>query len=204
MSALAQKLATALASREDRNIRRRLPSPSLALPPPTPDRSSDSPSSTITIPTLPPPRAAPADFSSNDYLSLSPFPLLCPCVLAAINAVPSILGSGGSHLLVYYHTHAALEARLARTFRAPTAFLFNSGFDANASFFACIPQPGDALLYDSAIHASVHDGVRASRIAPRLRRPFAHNDVRALRGPDGPTERYRCEAYRNKQVVNAY
>jgi 8-amino-7-oxononanoate synthase len=196
MSALAQKLAAALASREDRGIRRRLPSPSLSLSPPTPAISSDastSSSSTATAsataaatsasakPTSPRAAPAPADFSSNDYLSLSTSPLLRARVLAALHVSPSILGSGGSRLLVYNHAHASLEARLAHTFRAPAALLFNSGFDANAAFFACVPQPGDALLYDAAIHASVHDGARASRIAPRRRRPFAHNDVRALR-----------------------
>ena len=211
MSALDQKLAAALASREDRGIRRRLPAPSLSLLPSTPgitsdhasDVSSDVPaavpvpvsSPTITVastsaaaaasaqPAPSPSRAAtpPADFSSNDYLSLSTSPLLRARVLAALTASPAILGSGGSRLLVYNHAHAALEARLARTFRAPAALLFNSGFDANAGFFACVPQPGDALLYDAAIHASVHDGARASRLAPRFCRPFAHNDLRALR-----------------------
>jgi 8-amino-7-oxononanoate synthase len=229
MSALAQKLAAALASREDRDIRRRLPSPSLSLPPTTPDNStSDASPSAITIttsaaaaaaaattttptktatttasdnPTRPPraaaaaAAAAPVDFSSNDYLSLSSSPLLRARVLAALNAAPQILGSGGSRLLVYNHAHAALEARLARTFRAPAALLFNSGFDANAGFFASIPQPGDALLYDAAIHASVHDGARASRVAPRLRRPFAHNDVRALRAALRDL-RAECPAFR--------
>src|SRR5487761_646392 len=100
MSALTQKLAAALASREDRNIRRRLPSPSLALPPPTPDSSSDASTPAISITTpeaaaaaaaespataavgtssdklIRPPRAAPVDFSSNDYLSLSSSPIL--------------------------------------------------------------------------------------------------------------------------------
>ena len=191
MSALDQKLAAALAAREDRGIRRRLPPASLSLLPPTPgitsDHTSDVPSGAPT--TVPPTitlastsaSPSPADFSSNDYLSLSTSPLLRARVLAALNASPAILGSGGSRLLVYNHAHAALEARLARTFRAPAALLFNSGFDANAGFFACVPQSGDALLYDAAIHASVHDGARASRVAPRFRRPFAHNDVRALR-----------------------
>jgi len=112
-----------------------------------------------------------------------PPPLLRTRVLAAQTTSAAILGSGGSRLLVYNYNqaHAALETRLAKTFRASAALLFNSGFDANAGFFACIPQPGDALLYDAAIHASVHDGARASRVAPRFRRPFAHNDVRALR-----------------------
>ncbi|KAH9981707.1 pyridoxal phosphate-dependent transferase [Russula compacta] len=223
MSALAQKLAAALASREDRHIRRRLPSPDLSLPPPKPrtitsdDPSSSSsvaiativPATTTDAPT--PPRTiatatattsaatsasiAPADFSSNDYLSLTTSPLLRARVLAALHASPSILGSGGSRLLIYSPAHAALEARLARTFHAPAALLFNSGFDANAGFFACIPQLGDALLYDAAIHASVHDGARASRLAPRLRRPFAHNDPRALRAALWAL-REECAAFR--------
>ena len=33
---------------------------------------------------------------------------------------------------------------------------------------------------DAAIHTSVDNGVRASRIAPPLRHPFMHNDVRVL------------------------
>ncbi len=185
-SALAQKLAAALASREERNIRRRLPDPSLSLLPPTPRTTSNATivdAAAITADISPTPQLdiAPVDFSSNDYLSLSTSPLLRARVLAALHSSPAILGSGGSRLLVYNHAHAALEARLARTFRSPAALLFNSGFDANAGFFACVPQSGDALLHDEAIHASVHDGARVSRIAPRMRHPFAHNDVRALR-----------------------
>jgi 8-amino-7-oxononanoate synthase len=178
---LAKKLAAALASREERNIRRRLPDPALSLSPSTPGSISDLTTAPAISPTPRPPHAAPVDFSSNDYLSLSTSPHLRARVLSALNTSPSILGSGGSRLLVYNHAHAALEARLARTFRSPAALLFNSGFDANAGFFACVPQTGDALLHDEAIHASVHDGARASRIAPRMLRPFAHNDIGALR-----------------------
>jgi 8-amino-7-oxononanoate synthase len=203
MSALTQKLSFALASREDRNIRRRLPSPDLSLSHPPPISSTtangDAPSTvpkhtatggTIAIATAsasntpatrPATAPAPADFSSNDYLSLATSPLLHARVLAALNTAPMILGSGGSRLLVHNAAHTALEARLARTFRVPAALLFNSGFDANAGFFACVPQAGDALLHDAAIHASVHDGARASRVAVGRRRSFVHNDVRALR-----------------------
>ena len=212
MSALAQKLASALGSRSDRNIRRRLPSPDLSLSQSSPINTAiatatvatgaeaeaiagtiamtTAPSSTPEIPPAarglgPGPAAVPtshvpADFSSNDYLSLATSPLLRTRVLAALHEAPMILGSGGSRLLVHGAAHAALEARLARTFLAPAALLFNSGFDANAGFFACIPQTGDALVHDAAIHASVHDGARASRVAPGRRRMFAHNDVRAL------------------------
>ena len=156
-SALEKKLAAALASRDDRNTIVRLPAP------PQPGANS------------------PVDFCSGDYLSLSNTPLLRARVLAALHAAPEILGSGGSRFSVYNREHAALEARLARTFRSPAALLFNSGFDANAGFFACVPQPGDALLYDESIHASVHDGMRVSRVAPHMRRSFAHNNVDALR-----------------------
>ena len=182
-SALAQKLVAALAYREDRNIRRRLPDPSLSLLPLSTSRiiTTAVPATEAAITPTPPPDLAPVDFSSNDYLSLSTSPLLRARVLSALNSSPAILGSGGSRLLVYNHAHAALEARLARTFRSPAALLFNSGFDANAGFFACVPQPGDAILHDGAIHASVHDGARASRIAACMRRSFVHNDVRALR-----------------------
>jgi 8-amino-7-oxononanoate synthase len=196
MSALAEKLASALASREDRNIRRRLPSRDLSLSHPSPiitttaNAAAEASAGSITMTTVPAiassaadPPITPADFSSNDYLSLATSSNLRTRVLGALQKAPLILGSGGSRLLVHSAAHAALEARLARTFRAPAAMLFNSGFDANAGFFACIPQTGDALLHDEMIHASVHDGARASRVlaAAGRRRSFAHNDVRALR-----------------------
>ncbi|KAI0064941.1 PLP-dependent transferase [Artomyces pyxidatus] len=156
MSALDAKLTAALASREDRHIRRRLPQPTSASAPPS------------------------IDFSSNDYLSLSTSPVLHKHVLDTLAAAPDILGSGGSRLLVNGIAHARLETRLATFFRSPAALLFNSGFDANAGFFASIPQPGDFVVYDEYIHASVHDGLRAGRTAG-AQFAYAHNDVDALR-----------------------
>ncbi|KAH9948601.1 pyridoxal phosphate-dependent transferase [Amylocystis lapponica] len=143
------------AIRERRLIRRRLPDP-------TADESL-------------------ADFSSNDYLSLATSPDLRARFLAKLHAAPHILGSGGSRLLVNAHAHAALEARLAAFFDAPCALLFNSGFDANVGFFACVPQPRDAVVFDEHIHASVHDGMRASRLPKQSCVPFAHNSLEGLR-----------------------
>ncbi|KZV77306.1 PLP-dependent transferase [Peniophora sp. CONT] len=159
-AALESKLKAALVSREHRGIRRRLPAPS----------SARATASTGT------------DFSSNDYLSLSSSPLLRQRLLAALQNASDILGSGGSRLLVNPTAHADLEARLKEFFGgAEEALLFNSGFDANAAFFASVPQPGDVIVLDELIHASVHDGVRASRVPSSLRRSFAHNDPHALR-----------------------
>jgi len=156
MTSLPEKLAAALHSRDRRLIRRRLPQP---------------PSDTL----------AALDFTSNDYLSLATSPALRTAVLAALAASPKILGSGGSRLLVPSQPHADLEARLCRFFGAEAALLFNSGFDANVGFFSAVPQPGDVVLYDAHIHASVHDGMRLSRLAPDSLLPFPHNSVSDLR-----------------------
>ncbi|KAK2061523.1 aminotransferase class I and II [Colletotrichum caudatum] len=87
-----------------------------------------------------------------------------------------LLGSGGSRLLDGNASLAeSLERDIAAFHRGPAGLLFNSGFDANVGLFACAPQPGDAVVYDELIHASVHDGMRLSRAAKKL--AFAHNTV---------------------------
>jgi len=154
-ASLDAKLCSALASRDERRIRRRLPDPNTA--------------STVDL----------IDFTSNDYLSLSSSHVLRNLLLTKLADAPDILGSGGSRLLVNGQVHSALEARLSKIFGSEAALLFNSGFDANVGFFSCVPQPGDLIVYDEFIHASVHDGIRASRTRRVV--PFAHNSVHSLR-----------------------
>lgn len=156
MSSLNDKLAAALSSREKRRIRRRLP--------------------VSVSPVLPS-----ADFTSNDYLSLATSSTLRAAFQNALSTAPQILGSGGSRLLVPTPAHVALENRLEKFFGAEKALLFNSGFDANVAFFSAIPQPDDIILYDEHIHASVHDGMGASRVDPSSRIKFPHNSVAALK-----------------------
>ncbi|KAH0585641.1 Putative 8-amino-7-oxononanoate synthase/2-amino-3-ketobutyrate coenzyme A ligase [Termitomyces sp. J132] len=153
---LNAKLQASLVSRESRLIRRRLPE-----------------STTLSNPDL-------IDFNSNDYLSLSTSPLLRKRFLNKLTASPDILGSGGSRLLVNGSVHNTFEERLRQFFGVEAALLFNSGFDANVGFFSCIPQPGDAVIYDEYIHASVHDGMRASRVTEALY-PFKHNDLASFK-----------------------
>ena len=154
-SSLEKQLTAALRSREVRHIRR-------CLPP-----SAD---------------AALVDFSSNDYLSLSKSSELRTRFLQRLGSTEQILGSGGSRLLINGSAHVDLEHRL-RVFFDPSgstaldALLFNSGFDANVGFFACVPQPGDFIVYDEYIHASVHDGMKISRARGV---PFKHNSVEDL------------------------
>lgn len=120
------------------------------------------------------------DFSSNDFLSLAPSSDLRTAFLNELSQNPSFtLGSGGSRLLDGNSTYAErLEQDIASFHNAPSALLCNSGFDANAGIFSVLPQPGDIIIYDEYIHASVHDGMRVSRAARRL--PFAHNSVSSL------------------------
>ncbi|OAA63122.1 Pyridoxal phosphate-dependent transferase, major domain protein [Cordyceps fumosorosea ARSEF 2679] len=150
--------------------------------------------------TLPPPGAV--DFSSNSYLSLSESPELRTRYLALLQHDGGdhrfSLGSGGSRLLDGNTALAeALEERVAAFHGAPAGLLFNSGFDANAGLLGCAPQPGDVVVYDELVHASVHDGMRLGRAAHRAL-PFTHNTVagsggnslsavleRLCSGPDG-------------------
>ncbi|OJD38107.1 8-amino-7-oxononanoate synthase [Diplodia corticola] len=161
------------------------------------------------------------DFSSNDYLSLSTHPEIRRTFLSLLQAVPDPtttttsstpptalapspppppppIGSRGSRLLDGNTPLATrLESLIAAHHRAPAGLLFNSGFDANAGFFSCVPQSGssssasgaagaagggDYIVYDEFIHASVHDGMRLSRVPAGRRVAFAHNSVAGLRG----------------------
>jgi len=121
------------------------------------------------------------DFSSNDFLSLSNSPLLKSAYLQELESNPDFkLGSGGSRLLDGNSLYAEkLEKDIANFHGAPSALLFNSGFDANSGFFSCVPQPGDLIFYDEHIHASVHEGMRLSRAGAQI--SFAHNSVIELR-----------------------
>jgi 8-amino-7-oxononanoate synthase len=121
------------------------------------------------------------DFSSNDFLSLSTSPAFQQQYLENLAAaVPTNrLASTGSRLLDGNSAYAErLERFIAAFHNAPCGLLFNSGFDANAGVFASLPQPGDVIIYDELIHASVHDGMRLSRAERRI--PFKHNSVQSF------------------------
>ena len=121
------------------------------------------------------------DLSSNDFLSLSKSPALRAAYLQELDTSKHLpLGSGGSRLLDGNSRYMQdLEKDIASFHNAPAGLLFNSGFDANSGLFSCVPQPGDLILYDEYIHASVHEGMRSSRAAACI--PFVHNSVEDMR-----------------------
>ena len=129
---------------------------------------------------LPAPAPGLVDFASNDYLGLVHSGRLAAAVQQRLAAEPVLLrpGTTGSRLLTG-NTEAAeaLEARLATHHRAEAALLFSSGYAANLGFFGSVPQRGDTVLYDEAVHASVRDGLRLG-LAKSL--SFRHNDLADL------------------------
>ncbi|PYH48130.1 aminotransferase class I/II-fold pyridoxal phosphate-dependent enzyme [Aspergillus saccharolyticus JOP 1030-1] len=129
--------------------------------------------------TLPTPNSI--DFSSNDFLSLSTNPLYRARYLRHLQALPAThpLASGGSRLLDGNSQYTEqLEHFLAAFHHSPAALLFNSGFDANWGVLSTLPQPDDLVLYDEAIHASAHEGMRRSRTSRLL--AFRHSCPAAL------------------------
>jgi 8-amino-7-oxononanoate synthase len=118
------------------------------------------------------------DFCSNDYLGLSTSEELHERVLNSFRQIGKS-GSGGSRLLSGNHPlMEALEIQLQNFHDTEAALLFNSGYDANLSIFGSIPQRGDLILYDSLVHASIHDGMRIGKAETK---PFKHNDCMHLR-----------------------
>ncbi|OOF98128.1 hypothetical protein ASPCADRAFT_128303 [Aspergillus carbonarius ITEM 5010] len=90
------------------------------------------------------------------------------------------LGAGGSRLLNGNNAYTeAAEAEIAEFHGGESALLFHSGFEANTAIMAAIPRPGDAIVYDELIHASMHEGMQASK-AP-CKKSFKHNDVDSFR-----------------------
>lgn len=133
-----------------------------------------------TLRTLTLPKTDHIDFSSNDFLSLAKSPELKLLFAQELANANLPLGSGGSRLLDGNSRYAEhLEQDIASFHGAEAGLLFNSGFDANSGFFSCVPQPGDVIVYDELVHASVHDGMRLSRADRTI--PFRHNSVSDLK-----------------------
>ncbi|MCS6934455.1 MAG: aminotransferase class I/II-fold pyridoxal phosphate-dependent enzyme [Chitinophagales bacterium] len=114
------------------------------------------------------------DFTSNDYLGLARDITLKNEIIREFEADETLRnGSTGSRLLSGNSSHAEeLEKEIARFHNAEAALLMNSGFDANYGLLSSLPYRGDTVLYDEAVHASIHDGMRRSKARCI---PFRHN-----------------------------
>lgn len=118
------------------------------------------------------------DFTSNDYLGFARSEELSKMISNKVALNRKTNGSGGSRLLSGNSKEAEeLEMFLARFHNAPSALLFNSGYDANIGLFSSVAKKEDTILYDELVHASIHDGIRLSKANSFS---FGHNDLMHL------------------------
>lgn len=122
-------------------------------------------------------RAEGFDFSSNDYLGLASAPEIAEALVSALQSgVPA--GAGGSRLLRGHHEeHELLEQEAAAFFGSERMLYMGSGYAANLALLSTLPQPDDLILYDHMVHASQHDGMRASRA---MLQSMPHNNANAF------------------------
>jgi 8-amino-7-oxononanoate synthase len=117
------------------------------------------------------------NLSSNDYLGLSPHPLLRQAVLDAV-ALAERMGATGSRLLTgHARGWDELEAEFTEFAGAEASLCFSSGYAANVGLLSAVLGRGDAVFSDALNHASLIDGIRLSG-AERVIYP--HGDLKAL------------------------
>lgn len=114
-----------------------------------------------------------ADFTTNDYLGLARAPELCEAARVALERYgaggrASRLLGGGSPL------DREAERACAEWLGAQDALLFASGYHANLGLVGALCGPGDAVLCDELVHASLVDAVRLSRARALV---WRHADV---------------------------
>jgi 8-amino-7-oxononanoate synthase len=114
---------------------------------------------------------------SNNYLGLTTDPRVRAAAIAAVEKYGT--GVTGSRLLNgTLDLHRGLEEELADWVGLEAALVFTTGYSANVGLISALLGPGDALVVDSAAHASLVDGARASE---GVLRAFRHNRPNSLR-----------------------
>ncbi|KAJ5172811.1 hypothetical protein N7492_005404 [Penicillium capsulatum] len=120
------------------------------------------------------------DLGSNDTLSLSSSKPLREKIFHQLQANPGVpMGSRSSRIFEGTGQYLIdIERNLAEFHGSEAGIFFNSGYDANVAVWSTLPQPGDVVLYDEYVHASIHDGMRRGRAKTMQ---FRHNDPSSFR-----------------------
>ena len=112
-------------------------------------------------------------FCSNDYLGLADDPELQ--LLAQQALAEHGLGGGASRLISGTRdAHRSAEATLAHWVDAEAALLFSSGYAANVGALSALLDREAVAFSDRLNHASLIDGLRASRATTHI---YAHGDA---------------------------
>jgi len=115
-------------------------------------------------------------FGSYDYFGFSTDPEVREAAKAAIDKF-GISASAAPPLSGVTSIHQELEAKIASMLRKEDAILFNSGFSTNVGTLTAILGANDLALSDINCHASIADGLAASKAKVRL---FRHNNNKHL------------------------
>jgi 8-amino-7-oxononanoate synthase len=114
---------------------------------------------------------------SNNYLGLTTDPRVRAAAVEAVHRYGT--GVTGSRLLNgTLPLHRELEELLADWVGMEAALVFSTGYAANLGLIGSLVGPSDALIVDSAAHASLVDGARYSEGSLRA---FRHQRPNSLR-----------------------
>ncbi|KAI0835036.1 class II aminotransferase/8-amino-7-oxononanoate synthase [Hypoxylon sp. FL0890] len=119
------------------------------------------------------------DLVTMDLLSLTKSGKMRTLFLEEAKHPEFRLNMGATRLMSGNPYLSETEDEVAALHGAEAALLFRSGWDANTAIMVSIPRPGDVILFDELVHASLHDGMQLSLASTK--QAFKHNDVDAFR-----------------------
>lgn len=121
------------------------------------------------------------DLTSSDFLSLSRSGRIREGVNKELERQGDYLLSASGSRAQYgnYDYLLEVEREIAKFHNAETAWMAHSGFFACAGVIEAVMLPGDAIVYDEYMHASLHVGMKISKAAHKIQ--FRHNDPSSLR-----------------------
>ena len=101
------------------------------------------------------------NLASNDYLAMSQHPKLIEAAVEATQAFG--VGSGASRLVSGTQPiHDRIEQQFAAFKHAEACLLLATGYTANLAVLTSLAGPGDRIVLDKLVHASLIDAARAS------------------------------------------
>lgn len=113
---------------------------------------------------------------SNDYLGLANHPLVKEAAMRAVEKWGT--GAGASRLVSgNMEAHVMLEERIREFKKAPSALLFNSGYNANMGIITALADRSTEVFSDRLNHASIVDACVLSRA--KVKR-YPNRDIDAL------------------------
>jgi len=137
---------------------------------------------------------------SNDYLNMGQHPDVRAAMKEAVDTFGA--GAGGTRNISGNHSPmVALEKELAALHGKEAALVFGCGYLANLSTLATLGRllPDCVLVSDELNHASMIQGVRASRAEKRI---FCHNDTAHLEEILRSIPRTRCKVVAFESVYS--